>query len=147
MTMGWAWAIGALLLAIFELHAPGFYLIWIALGSGVTALGTLAFDLALPRQLEIFAAACAASCVAGFFVYRRLLSTEPAAHARNVRDRQMVGEHAVVAEPIHNGHGKIRLGDSVWLAEGPNLPEGAAVIVTGMRGTTAIVAPAAEAPS
>jgi membrane protein implicated in regulation of membrane protease activity len=145
--MGWAWAIGALLLAIFELHAPGFYLIWIALGAGVTALATLVLDLAPPRQLEIFAAACLASCVAGFFVYRRLLGAEPTAHARNVRDQQMVGERAVVAEPIRNGHGKIRLGDSVWLAEGPNLPEGAPVIVTGMRGTTAIVSPAAEAQS
>jgi len=147
VTMGWAWAIGALLLAIFELHAPGFYLVWIALGAGTTALGTLLFDLALPGQLETFAAASLASCVIGYFVYRRLLSTEPAAHARNVRDLQMVGEHAVVAEPIRNGHGKIRLGDTVWLAEGPNLPEGTAVIVTGMRGTTAIVSPAAEAPS
>lgn len=140
--MGWAWAIGALLLAIFELHAPGFYLIWIALGAGVAALGALLFDLALPHQLEIFAAASVASCVIGFFVYRRLLGTEPAAHARNVRDQQMVGERAVVAEPIRNGHGKIRLGDTVWLAEGPEMPAGAPVIVTGMRGTTAIVSPA-----
>lgn len=140
--MGWAWAIGALLLAIFELHAPGFYLIWVALGAGVTALATFLFALPLSGQLAAFAAACLASCAAGYFVYRRIISAEPAEHARNVRDRQMVGEHAVVAEPIRNGHGKIRLGDTVWLAEGPNLPEGAAVVVAAMRGTTAIVAPA-----
>lgn len=104
--MGWAWAIGALLLAIFELHAPGFYLIWVALGAGVTALATFLFALPLSGQLAAFAAACLASCAAGYFVYRRIISAEPAEHARNVRDRQMVGEHAVVAEPIRNGHGK-----------------------------------------
>jgi membrane protein implicated in regulation of membrane protease activity len=144
MTMGWAWAIGALLLAIFELHAPGFYLIWVALGAGIAALATFLFGWPLEGQLATFAAASLASCVIGFFVYRRMLSTEPPEQAVNVRGRQMIGELAIVAEPIRNGHGKIRFGDTVWLAEGPDLPEGAPVVVTGVRGTTAIVDPAGE---
>jgi hypothetical protein len=140
MTTGWAWAIGALLLAIFELHAPGFYLIWVALGAGIAAVAAFGFGFSPESQLLTFAAASLASCVAGFFVYRRLLDHEPPGQALNLRGRHLVGTHAVVAEPIRNGRGKIRLGDTVWLAEGPDLPEGAPVVVTGMRGTTAIVA-------
>jgi len=142
VTLHWAWAIGALVLALFELHAPGFYLIWLALGAGTVALATFAFGFGVEAQLLTFAAASLVSCVMGFFVYRRVLRDEPAALARNARDRQMVGAHAVVAEPIRNGRGKIRLGDTVWLAEGPDLPEGAAVVVTAVRGTTAVVAAA-----
>lgn len=144
--IAWVWAIGALLLGIFELHAPGLYLIWIAAGAGLTAVAAFLFDLSLAGQLEAFAAASAASCVIGYFVYQRTLRGEPRGRALNRRDRLMVGTRAVVAEPIRNGHGKIRLGDTVWLAEGPNLPEGAPVIVQAMRGTTAIVAPLQHAP-
>jgi len=146
MIMGWAWAIGALLLAIFELHAPGFYLIWIALGAAIAALATFGFALALEGQLLTFAAASLASCLAGFFVYRRVLGGATPPLLLNLRGRQLVGTHAVVAEPIRNGHGKIRTGDTVWLCEGPDLPAGAPVVVTGMRGTTAIVDPAGAPP-
>jgi membrane protein implicated in regulation of membrane protease activity len=38
----------------------------------------------------------------------------------------------------------VRLGDSVWLAEGPNLSEGTSVIVKSVRGTRVIVE---EAPA
>jgi membrane protein implicated in regulation of membrane protease activity len=47
----------------------------------------------------------------------------------------------VVFEAIVNGQGKVSLGDSVWLAQGPDMPVGASVVVTGLRGTIVIVSP------
>ena len=38
-----------------------------------------------------------------------------------------------------NGEGKVRLGDSIWLAEGPALDEGTPVIVRSVRGTRVVV--------
>ena len=51
----------------------------------------------------------------------------------------MVGKKGVVTQALENGHGKVKLGDSVWLAEGPNLEIGTPVIVTAMRGTVVLV--------
>jgi acetyltransferase-like isoleucine patch superfamily enzyme len=39
-----------------------------------------------------------------------------------------------------HGHGKVKLGDSVWLAQGANMAIGTPIIVTGMRGTVVLVA-------
>jgi membrane protein implicated in regulation of membrane protease activity len=40
-----------------------------------------------------------------------------------------------------HGTGKVRLGDTVWLAEGPDLPTGTAVIVKSVRRARVRVAP------
>jgi inner membrane protein len=138
--MAWVWAIGALFLALVELHVPGMYLIWIAAGAGITALAALVFTLAPEGQLIVFAGSAALSCVAGYFVYRRVIGREGGRRALNRGDRGLVGAYGTVAEPIRNGCGKIRIGDTVWLAEGPDLPRDAAVVVKAVRGTTAIVA-------
>ncbi len=47
----------------------------------------------------------------------------------------MVGAHGTVCEAFVNGRGKVRIGDTVWLADGPDLAEGAPVVVAGVRGT------------
>jgi membrane protein implicated in regulation of membrane protease activity len=143
----WVWAIGALLTAIAELHCPGCYLIWIAAGAAITALASLAFDLSLSSQISIFAASCIATCVCGYFIYRRfaISNLEKAFQVKtfplNQRDLTLIGTRGVIAEAIENGHGKVKLGDSVWLAEGPDLKEGTPVVVTGVRGTIVTVSP------
>ena len=48
---------------------------------------------------------------------------------------RVVGRMAIVAQPIEAGRGKVRIGDTLWIAEGPDLPEGAVVRITGARGT------------
>jgi hypothetical protein len=82
------------------------------------------------------------SCAAGYFVYRRPDRPIDNAGTLNQRALRMVGARGVVVEALANGQGKVRLGDSVWLATGPDLAEGAAIVVTSVRGTMVIVAPA-----
>lgn len=136
----WVWTILAAVIGLAELHAPGSYLIWIAIGAALTAAADAAWGLSISAQIGTFAGASAVSCVVGYFVYRRL--HHPAEHPRlNQRHLEMIGSQGVVRVPIVNGHGKVQLGDSVWLAEGPDLPEGRAVVVRAVRGSWVIVEP------
>ena len=136
----WIWAIAALVAAIAEIIVPGFYLIWLAAGAAITALASFALGLALTAQLFLFAVASILTCIAGYFAYRRLSRPPADAPSLNQRGLELVGATGTVYEAIRNGRGKINLGDSVWLAEGPDLDAGAAVVVTALRGTVAVVA-------
>ncbi len=66
------WLAGALALAIAELIAPGFFLVFIAAGAGITGLALLALpDLPLLAQVATFAIATAISVGVGRRWYRR----------------------------------------------------------------------------
>jgi membrane protein implicated in regulation of membrane protease activity len=47
----------------------------------------------------------------------------------------------VVEQAIENGRGRVRVGDTLWSAEGPDAPAGTRVTVTGSKGTVLVVAP------
>ena len=44
-----------------------------------------------------------------------------------------------VEQAIADGRGKVRVGDTVWQAQGPDAPLGARVKVTGTNGTCLLV--------
>lgn len=136
----WAWAAVAAAMSLLEFHLPGTYFIWVGLGAAITALADAVFGgLALETQILVFAGGAAASCGVGFFVYRAV-GRFPAEESRlNRRDQRMLGEHGIVAEGFVGGRGKVRFGDTVWLAEGPDLPRDAQVVVTAVRGARVIV--------
>jgi membrane protein implicated in regulation of membrane protease activity len=136
----WGWAISALIIAYVELHAPGFYLIWIACAAAITSIISLNIDLSLSGQLIAFVISCGVTCIGGHFVYRHLMLPREGDPLLNRRNTEMIGAIGTVSEAFKNGQGKIRLGDSFWLAEGPDhLNKDASVIVTAVRGTTLIV--------
>lgn len=136
----WAWAVAAVVIALLELPVPGNYLIWIACAAVLTALVGFAVDWSLNAQLTFFAIACLGCCVAGYFVYRRLALRGPDTDAVNRRDLDLVGQSGLASEAFVNGHGRIRLNDTVWLAEGDeDFAAGTALIVTAMRGTSLVV--------
>jgi membrane protein implicated in regulation of membrane protease activity len=54
----------------------------------------------------------------------------------NRRAEQYIGRRFVLETAIVNGQGKARVGDSLWLAEGPDLPAGSPVEVVGVDGST-----------
>lgn len=137
----WFWAIGSILVAIAEMHSPGSYLVWIALGGLITLLLSFVFDLSLTIQLGVFGLSSVGACIIGFFVYQRLGTLSVVASHRNRRDLDLIGAKGIVDEAFANGSGKVRLGDSVWLAAGPNLTKETPVIVTEVRGTVLVVSP------
>ena len=143
----WVWIILAGILGWTELHIPGSYLIWIALGAATTGVVAGAWELTLEGQIGAFAVASALSCAGGYFVYRRVNGEHRRAPVLNERSRLLLGTRGIVCEGLVNGQGKVRLGDGVWLAAGPDLPEGAPVVVTSVAGTRVTVEPLAKAAS
>ena len=135
----WVWTILAAVIGVAELHAPGSYLIWIAIGAALTAAADAAWGLSISEQIGTFAAASAVSCVGGYFVYRRLNQPIDSRARLNQRHLEMIGARGVVRVPITHGRGKVQLGDTVWLAEGPDLPEGSPIVVSSVRGSLVIV--------
>jgi inner membrane protein len=51
----------------------------------------------------------------------------------NRRAEQLVGRVLLLEEAIEGGRGKVRVGDTLWLAEGADLAAGTRVKVTGVR--------------
>jgi membrane protein implicated in regulation of membrane protease activity len=135
----WAWMVLAGVLGLAEMGAPGAYLMWIALGAALTGLVDGALGLSLEGQLAVFAVASALSCAAGFFVYRRMQPARHAAPPVNEPQRALLGARGVVCEAFVSGRGKVRVGDSVWLANGPDLAEGAPIVVSSVHGTRLLV--------
>lgn len=135
----WAWAALAAGLGLGELHVPGSYLVWVAIGAAVTAAIDAEWHMGLGAQIAVFVVAAAISCLEGWRVYGRLGLRPRRAAPLNERDLAVVGAHGVVSADFVDGRGKVRLGDSVWLAEGADLPEGAAVVVSAVNGTTLVV--------
>lgn len=59
----------------------------------------------------------------------------------NDRAARLVGEVVTVAEPIVHGRGRLAVGDSVWLARGPELLVGERVSVVAVDGSVLVVVP------
>lgn len=57
----------------------------------------------------------------------------------NRRGHQLVGRVVIVAEPLRNGRGTVRVGDTVWPAQGPDLEAGAKARVVKTEGTALVV--------
>lgn len=52
----------------------------------------------------------------------------------NRRSAQLVGRVVVIEEAIAHGRGKARLGDTLWVVEGPDAPAGVEMRVTAAQG-------------
>ena len=60
----------------------------------------------------------------------------------NQRGAQKIGKRATVDQKFTNGIGKVRFGDTLWLAEsesGEDFTEGASVVITSAEGTKLVV--------
>ena len=138
---GWLWlAIGLLMLA-GEMVLPGVYLLWIGLSAMVTAgFAALLPDLGLVWHGLVFVALAAGSIYSAnrFFYGRRGEADEARV---NRRGGQHVGRVLTVGAPIDNGRGHVQMGDTRWLASGPDTAAGARVRVTAVDGSLLIVEP------
>ena len=137
------WAFGGALL-IVEAFAPGFVFLWLGVAAGV--VGTLLWlwpGIGTDFQVLIFAALSVASVLG----WRRWRDAHPPRSDQpnlNRRGAQHVGQRGLLVEPIANGRGRIRLGDSSWTVTGPDLPAGRTVEVTGAEGVVLQVRPARQ---
>lgn len=129
----------ALALMAAETFVPGAFLLWF--GFAAAAMGAIVYLLPMMPPLAQALAFAVLSFVS-IWVYRRWFRrNEPASDQPllNRRIEQMVGRTYELCEPIHNGYGKIRVNDAMWTVQGPDLPPGAKVVVTGASGMTLAV--------
>jgi hypothetical protein len=141
----WNWMALGLVLLTAEILLPGVYLLWI----GVAALIFGAISLPLWNvgfwtwevQVLAFLALSLLCAVAG----RRISAASDASDQPllNRRGEQLVGETATLSEPIRDGRGRVRIGDTTWRVSGPDLPVGARVRIVSVRDLELVVEPAA----
>jgi membrane protein implicated in regulation of membrane protease activity len=142
MSLGpWNWLILAVVLLVLETVIPGVHFLWFGLAAVVVGVVALGVGMAWPWQVLLFVALS----VAVVFWVKRFVRPDVALSDQpdlNVRGQQYVGRSVVVEQAIANGRGKVRVGDTLWSAEGPDAPAGTSVTVTGTKGTVLVVKPA-----
>ncbi|TPW31098.1 NfeD family protein [Martelella alba] len=140
----WLWWIVGLVLLIAELLLPGVFLMWIgiaALALGILSLAFSSFAFWVWQlQLFLFAVFSVLAILGG----RKLLAkgdAPPDEPYLNRRTASLVGRSGVLTEAIEGGRGRMRLDDTVWIVEGPDLPEGTHVRVISGEGERLSVEP------
>lgn len=140
--MHWAWVGLGLLLAALEMLVPGVYLIWLAVAAIATGAIAFVFDLGLPIQIVnfVFLSLIVVFSAKRFLRDKPIISADP---LMNDRAGRLVGQTAVVTTALEAGSGRVKVGDSEWMARGPNSDVGARMRITGMDGTALVVEPIA----
>ncbi|WP_296747004.1 NfeD family protein [Mesorhizobium sp.] len=134
----WNWMVLGIVLLVMEVVAPGVFMLWIGIAALIVGAVSLLFWDAASWTWQVQVLVFLVLAVISAFVGRRLsvarhdTTDQP---LLNRRGAQMVGRTATLAEPIKDGRGRIRLGDTLWRVSGPDLPAGTQVRVTGAADT------------
>jgi membrane protein implicated in regulation of membrane protease activity len=107
---------------------------WFGFAAAVTGIIAFRYDVAWQWQLIWF---CALS-LAAVLIAAKYLRQHPLESERpllNERAVQLIGQSFDLVDPIVNGRGSIKTGDTIWRVEGPELPKGARIKVVGADGT------------
>jgi membrane protein implicated in regulation of membrane protease activity len=136
----WSWIVLGCALLAMEIAAPGFFLLWIGIAALVTgalslipgAIPLILWDASLwtwQVQVVVFLVLSLVFAYGGSRLMRPRKddSDQP---LLNRRSEQLIGKVATLTEPIRDGHGRVRIGDTIWRVTGPDLPAGAQVRVT-----------------
>ena len=136
----WIWLTLGVLLAGLEMLVPGVYLIWLGIAAIVTGVLTGLLHLSLPAQVIdfVFLALIIAFSARRWLRESPIVSADPLLNRRGAR---MVGETAVVVQAIEHGSGRVHIGDSEWIAHGPDTAAGERVRIAGSQGATLLVEP------
>lgn len=136
------WLAAALLLGGIELAVPGLFLVFFAIAAAITALlAAVVPGFGIEGQLAAFAVWSAVATALGWRWYRAdpVASADPMLNDRGAR---LVGQIVHVTDPISGGHGRVRVGDSEWLATGADAGAGARLRITACDGGVLSVEPA-----
>lgn len=131
----WGWFVIGGLLLVAEIFAPGTFLIWFGVAAIATGLIALGLDLGWQSEVVAFAALALVAVLTG-----RRLAPKPGEHSDrpflNRRAESYVGRVFTLDEPIVGGVGRVRIDDTVWRVEGPDLEAGRDVRVAAADGPT-----------
>ena len=134
----WFWLSLGLVLGVAEMVAPGFFLMWLGLAALIVGILDYFLPITVAYQVAMFATLSVVTVFAGKkFLHDNPIETEDA--DLNNRGARLTGEIVTVAEAIVNGHGRVKVGDSVWSARGVDAELGSRVKVVGADGAVLLV--------
>lgn len=131
----WYWWVVAVGFLAVELLAPGFFFLWLAVSAFVVG-SILLMIPSTPFEVQLLLFSLLA--VASIMVWRRYVSAKSQESDQpllNRRGAQYIGRVFNVVTAIENGQGKIKVGDSLWQAQGEDCPVGTKVRVVAVKGT------------
>jgi len=134
----WNWMVLGFVLLVMEIVAPGVFMLWIGIAALIIgAVSLIIWDAAFwTWQVQVLAFLILSLVSA--YIGKRLVGgrhEDADQPLLNRRGAQMVGKLATLVEPIKDGRGRIKLGDTLWRVSGPDLPAGTQVRVTGAADT------------
>lgn len=130
----WNWVLAGFILLLLELVIPGVFLVWFGLAAVVTAAIAAIFGSVIPvldtwqAQVAIFLVFSILFVVITRNIFRREQAND--VPFLNRRTDEMIGHIAMLSEPIKDGQGHVRIGDSLWRITGPDTPKGTRVRLT-----------------
>lgn len=130
---GWSWIVAGLILLALELVVPGGFMVWMGIAGLITGLVVLLQPIGWPAQWLLFGVLSLVSIALWVRVNRNRRRTSDRPNL-NRRTAQMIGQEAVLIEPISDGYGRVAFGDSIWRVSGPDLPKGQKVRIVGAEG-------------
>lgn len=134
----WFWLSLGLGLGVAEMVAPGFFLMWLGLAALIVGILDYFLPITLAYQVAMFATLSVITVFAGKkFLHDNPIESDDT--KLNDRGARLTGEIVTVVEPITNGNGRVKVGDSVWNARGGDAALGARVKVIGADGAVLLV--------
>ncbi|GAB5389018.1 MAG: NfeD family protein [Alphaproteobacteria bacterium] len=118
------WLIAGMILGAAEILAPGFVIIWFGLAAIIiAAISWFIPDIVWWVQVFLFTGFTLGLL---FVAHKYWKPTEGDTDEPllNNKAAQLVGRTATLIEPIEDGRGRVRVGDTTWSVTGPDLPEG-----------------------
>jgi len=140
----WTWvAVGLLILGI-EILMPSTLLLWpglsaLAVGFITLILGTDAAIWPWQAQVFVFLILSVVSAIIGKRIMKNRKYNESDNPNLNERGAQLIGQTAILADPISNGMGRVKIGDTTWRVKGDDTKAGAKVTVVDYDAGTLIV--------
>lgn len=134
-----AWMVLAVVLGLAELAIPGTYLVFAAMAAAIVGVATIALPvLPVTAQLVLFGFWSVVTSLIAYRWYgnRGGDTSDPMLNDRAAR---LIGEIVTVTEAIAQDRGRVKLGDSEWMARGPDLPAGTRARVIGVEATAVLV--------
>ena len=140
----WHWFALATIFIIMEIFVPGIAFLWLGIAAIITGLCLLIFSqLAIEFQVMIFAVTAVITTVTARMVIARTAKPSDRPDL-NQRARSYLGSVYSLVDDTRNGHGKVHIGDTVWLVElapgSAELAAGSPVKVVDVTGATLVVA-------
>lgn len=137
----WHWIGFSLVIMCVELFigTPGVALIW--LGMAGFGLAMLISFISINFWVQLLLLAFIALILGGLYrnVSKKFFAMTH--NALNQRSQNFIGTIMTLDHPIKNGCSRIRIGDSIWRIEGPDLSAGTKVEIINVKGNALIVCP------